>query len=143
MNNVGFVVNYELALKSPKFSSLTKATIRELQSGTYLPLSTWLQKLSSLDLEYIVCAFDKMHDAVADETDPSDSTTDLILLNEVLLAGDGYVSAGMDDSIQMFQYFSTICICESLKRKGLVELDYSKIGYGSEYSVNSVCKLKQ
>lgn len=134
---MGFVVNYKLALESPEFSSLTKSTIKRVMESTYLPLATWIKTISSPDLDYIIGILEKMHKS----EDTIEAMTDVILLNEVLCAGDGFVSDGMETSINSFNYLAFVCSCEYLKRKGHVSVDYSKISYGSEAQRGEICTL--
>ena len=141
-NEIGFTVNFQRALEDNSFSSLTKSTIRRIQKSTYLPLATFLETISSPDLEYIVTILEKNTlGEVPEDASLDNPLTDLIILNEVLMAGDGYTSTGIEESIGTFDYFMFVCICESLKRKGLVTIDYKKIAYGSDFRADEVCKV--
>jgi hypothetical protein len=120
-----FGVNFETVLSSKHVSALTKMTVLKLKTNQYMTFAEFLQGLSDSDLEGLVRSFDKL------STDDH-VVGDVILLAEIVASGEGDSVFDIDDVDQRMGnlgYFVNVVTCESLKRKGLITLDYSKITF--------------
>ncbi len=121
-NDEIYTINYERVLESSDFSALTKSVIREIMLKTYVPFSSWLMKLSDEDLYDLITKFESL--------DKREKTAaDILILSESLSAADGSTSTCEEDSVNNISYFVTAVTCESLKRKGLITIDYSLISF--------------
>ena len=132
-----FGVNFEQVLTSKNVSALTKMTVLKLKTNQYMTFAEFLQGLSDPDLEALVRSFDKL------STDDH-VVGDVILLAEIVASGEGDSIFNIDDIDQRMSnlgYFVNAVTCESLKRKGLVTLDYTKITFDPAYKDEIFAKV--
>jgi hypothetical protein len=122
-------VNFARVLTDKNVSALTKLTVMKLKEQQYLTLAEFIQGLSQADLEGLSLQFDKM-------TSSELVIQEVILLCEIVASGEGDSSFSIDNAEERLgnlNYFVTVVTCESLKRKGVVVLDYSKITFDPAY----------
>lgn len=127
-------INFDKVLEEPDFSALTKATIRKLKKQQYFSIAEFVQWISTPDLEDLVLRFERM-------MDDEDVMQDILILSECLAAGEGFSITDGDDAHKNLNYFMTVVTCESLKRRGLVEMFYNKISLDNLMSEEMFVKL--
>lgn len=128
-------VDFNKVLADPEFSSLTKMTIQKLKKQQYFSIAEFVQWVSTPDLEDLVWRFDRMMDDEA-------VMRDILILSEALAAGEGADTTGPDSCHSNLNYFMTVSTCESLKRKGLVEMFYNKISLENIHREDLFVRIK-
>lgn len=127
-------VNFEKVLTDPQFSALTKSVIRKIQKETYFNFSSFLQTIGDTDLDNVCYSFDRMGKNVA-------VLEDVIVLSEVLTIAEGCGSQDNETAATNFNYMIVALTAESLKRKGLVDIDYSKVSFDNSAKNINYAKL--
>jgi hypothetical protein len=130
-----FTVNYDKVLSDPSISALTKLTAMELKTQQYLTLAEFIQGLSESDLEGLVQSFDKLSDDRV--------INDVIILAEIVASGEGDSIFNNDENERMSNlcYFVNVVTCESLKRKGLITIDYKNVTFDPAYKDKIFAKV--
>ena len=122
-------VNFDKVLSSPTIPALTKMTVMKLKENQYMTLADFIKGLSSTDLQGLGDQFERMRDNDL-------ILQDVILLAEIVASGEGdsvFNADDLDARMDNLNYFITVVTCESLKRKGLVTIDYSNVTFDPAY----------
>lgn len=131
-------VNYERVLSSPQTSALAKLTVMKLQKQQYLTLAEFMKGLSDTDLQALVQQFDKLDNVYI--------LQDIVLLAEIVAGGEGDSTFDVDDielRTDNLRYFISMVTCESLQRKGFVDIDYTKVTFDPAYRNKEVVKARK
>lgn len=134
-----FGVNFEMVLKDKHTSALTKLTVMKLKQQQYLTLAEFIQGLSDSDLAGLVSSFDRL--AYDDHV-----VSDTILLAEIVASGEGDSVFNIDDVDERMGnlgYFVNVVTCESLKRKGLITIDYKNVTFDPAYKDAIFAKVRE
>lgn len=128
-------INFDKVLDAPDFSALTKAAIRKLKKQQYFSIAEFVQWIATPDLEDLVWRFERM-------IDDEDVLQDILILSECLASGEGFSITDSDEAHKNLNYFMTVVTCESLKRRGLVEMFYNKISLDNMMGEEMFVRLK-
>jgi hypothetical protein len=119
----GYSINYEMVLKSPDVSSVTKLLAQKLMENPYYSVGEFLQSISTPDLQALCARVD------GDDANYSD----VILMGEMLATAEGLdQSKGFDGFESRANHLVGFLTIESLKRKGLVKVYYENISFGDD-----------
>lgn len=128
-------ISYDKIIASPMFCAITKMTAQKIKKDGYLTLGDFLKSLSSNDLTAlaIMCEIAENDESALD---------DLVALSEMLSSAEGCPSENDKVACSNLAYFMTVIACESLNRRGLVDVDYSKMSFGDDMKDEKFVGLK-
>lgn len=129
-------VNMDKVLNDPRFSSLTKSVVHKIRKLTYFTLVEFLKEISDIDLQSMIENIDRMNSS-------TNIAEDLIILNELLCIAEGILVESDSESYENLYYFINVIHCESLKRKGFVDIDYTKISFDPSFKDEIFAKLRE
>lgn len=115
--------------QATKYPAVVRLLAREFADGAkYFSIGQWLKTLSQYDLDLLNELGERFEaNQAAGET--------MVLLTEMLTVAEG-VDALDDGAARRVAMLITVLICESLYRKGEIELDHSLISFG-EYELKN------
>lgn len=137
MSNDLITVNYARVLSDPNISALTKMTVMTIQKQQYMTLVEFIRGLSDADLDGLCNQFDRM------KGNPM-IIQEVILLAEIVASGEGDSALNIDDDKTRYEnldYFIVVVTCESLKRKGLVTMDYTHVTFDPVHRDKAFAKV--
>lgn len=131
-----YSIDFLKVLEDDRFSALTKATVRTLMRHPYMQLGDFFKNLSSNDVAVLSIMVE------LSKTD-DDILSDLLILTEVLSRAEGADPVCAQDTYENLNYFCTLITCESLCRKGLVDIKYENMSFGRDVQEEVVMLRKQ
>lgn len=134
-NNRVQVLDVAKILEAKDLCAITKQTAAKIMKNPYYLPAEFFQELTTSDL----CALSLMVELAATN---NDILRDLIVITEMLTQAEGLISTTKDESTQNLNYFATLISLESLKRKGLVDIDYKAMSFEKDRGNESLATLK-
>lgn len=119
-----FVVNYEKVLTDSSLLGTTRLLAHQAVNSNYITVGNFLKDISTYDLSTLV--------DIVESGDSHSNFGDLILLSEMLAAGEGLEPGTLETALSRMSMFFTLIICESLARKGLVKVYHNNMSFGED-----------
>lgn len=118
-------INYEQVLDSPDICDMIKSCALLMQKNTYYSLAKFLQSFRSHELQEFV-------ELIGDPNDPV--LKQPVLLTCILLQAEGIAAEDPTEFAIYVDFAIFIITVESLRRKGLVTVDYSQITFNNAFN---------
>ena len=119
------IVNYSHVLDAQDLSDLLKSAATRLMSNPYCTLPRFLQSFRDHELQEFV-------EKIGDPDAPN--LKEPVLLTIMLTQAEGLDVDNETDYAIYVDYTIFIMVTESLRRKGLVKIDYSKISFDNAFN---------
>jgi len=124
--NGTFSVNLDRIIASKDMLAVTKLVAMEAKNEGYVTVGRFLQQLSDHDLTELL----GIAESCKDET--NDRVGELLLIAEILAAGEGLEPAEIDEITKRINVFIVLLNVESLHRKGLVKAIHNNMSLGED-----------
>ena len=124
--NGTFSVNLDKILASKDMLAITKLVAMEAKNEGYVTVGRFLQQLSDHDLTELL----GIAESCKDET--NDRVGELLLIAEILAAGEGLAPAEIDEITKRINTFIVLLNIESLHRKGLIKAIHNNMSLGED-----------
>ena len=121
-----FSVNLDNIINSRDTLAITKLTAMEAKHEGYLTVGNYLQKLSDIDLHELL----DIAESAKDEND--DRVGELLLIAEILAAGEGLEPAELIEITDRMNAFIMLLNIESLHRKKLIKAIHQNMSLGAD-----------
>lgn len=132
--NGGYVANLEKVAGDVDYLPIVRLTAAGLISNPYNTVGNWLQNVANGDLNDLLEIINEQHDAY--ELDPDamiDAYDNIVLLTLILAQSEGVDLEDFDDLHDNVGILSILLTTEGLARKGLVNIMYDQVSFGSEF----------
>jgi len=132
--NGGYVANLEKVAGDVDYLPIVRLTAAGLISNPYNTVGNWLQNVANGDLNDLLEIINEQHDAY--ELDPDaiiDAYDNIVLLTLILAQSEGVDLEDFDDLHDNVGILSILLTTEGLARKGLVDIMYDQVSFGSEF----------
>jgi len=132
----GFVVNCAEVVKSKECLAVTRLLAADLLKNPYLTVGDFLKNVSDTDLQTLV---------LASEPDENDEVQldDIMLISMMLMQAEGLPPIQVDEEgQQIIQKMIMFLVCESLYRKGLVNIFRKNMSFGDEMNDKVIVEKK-
>jgi len=140
--NMEYAIDFDKVIGDERFSMLTKMTLVMIQNTEYLTLGTYFQKLSNSDLEALLELGAEALEAQEEDNVYIQAVSDLIVMSQALAQAEGSPPQSEAEAHLNVNYFMMMANCVSLERKGLVEIKYDRISFGTDVAHEGVVRLK-
>jgi hypothetical protein len=135
-NEIMGIVLKKIASDEAPYSSIVKMTAQKLMKSSYMSLGDFFKSLTNNDLTVLNLMVDMF------ETDER-CQEDLIVLTEMLAMAEGEdISADAKQLVSNVAYFCDLVAITSLYRKGLVDVIFQNMSFGSDMSDKPVVRVK-
>lgn len=121
----GFGVDYQTISTSAKLSSITKSLAKDILNNAYVTPGSWFKSLSDSDV-------DALMEMVDIEDEESEEMAELMLLTLMLTSAEGVELSSYEDVSKSIGAMRMLTATVSLARKGLVDVFYENISFGSD-----------
>jgi hypothetical protein len=118
-----FALAYENIIKSKGLMPLTRALALDLTAQGYMSVGDFLKSLSDSDVQNLL---------KISENNKSEQFSEIVLIAEMLAAGEGLALEGVDTTTARVNQFCMLIVIESLARKGLVKVFHENMSFGDE-----------
>jgi hypothetical protein len=118
-----FTLAYENIIKSKGLMPLTRALALDLTTQGYMSVGDFLKSLSDSDVQNLLNI---------SENNKSEQFSEIVLITEMLAAGEGLALEGVDTTTARVNQFCMLIVMESLARKGLVKVFHENMSFGDE-----------
>ena len=118
-------INYEQVLDAPDICDMVKSAATTMQKNMYYSLGKFLQSFRSHELQEFV-------EIIGDPENPA--LKQPVLLTCILLQAEGIDADNPTDFAIYVDFVIFIITVESLKRKGLVTIDYAQISFNNAFN---------
>lgn len=125
-------VNLQRVIEHKEINSLIKYVAMTIKESGYYSLSLFLRTISNSDLQSLVEDLEMVKHVNDLPTGEFTVLENLIILSEMLSQAEGCIGNSDDEAEANFNYFSVVLVCESLKRKGIVTINYDNISFCDE-----------
>ena len=122
--NQSFTVNYQSIINEKSLLSITRMLAVQMTKNPYITVGDFLRDLSNGDIESLV--------DIIEEGEEHENFSDLMLIAEMLATGEGLEAANLDLACERVNQFLVLITCESLARKGLVEVLHKNMSFGED-----------
>lgn len=132
--NAGYIANLEKVVGDVEYLPIVRLTAAGLISNPYNTVGNWLQNVANGDLNDLLEIINEQHDAY--ELDPDamiDAYDNIVLLTLILAQSEGVDLEDFDDLHDNVGILSILLTTEGLARKGLVDIMYDQVSFGSEF----------
>jgi hypothetical protein len=132
--NAGYIANLEKVAGDVDYLPIVRLTAAGLISNPYNTVGNWLQNVANGDLNDLLKIINEQHDAY--ELDPDamiDAYDNIVLLTLILAQSEGVDLEDFDDLHDNVGILSILLTTEGLARKGLVDIMYDQVSFGSEF----------
>lgn len=119
-----FTVNYQSIINEKSLLSITRMLAVQMTKNPYITVGDFLRDLSNGDIESLV--------DIIEEGEEHENFSDLMLIAEMLATGEGLEAANIDIACERVNQFLVLITCESLARKGLVEVIHKNMSFGED-----------
>ena len=119
-----FTVNYQSIVNEKSLLSITRMLAVQMMDNPYITIGDFLRDLSNGDIESLV--------DIIEEGEEHENFSDLMLISEMLATGEGLEAANLDLACDRVNQFLILVTCESLARKGLVEVFHKNMSFGED-----------
>ena len=137
-----YAINFDKVLADPGFSTITKMTLVMIQGQPYMTLGEYFQRLSNRDLETLLEIGEDAIQADEDDDVNAQAVRDLIVMSEALAIAEGAPAQSEAEAHLNLNYFMMLANCVSLERKGLVDIKYDKLSFGTDMKSEGVVRIK-
>lgn len=120
-----YALNFDKILSDNRFCAITKNLARSIQRSPYMTLGDFLKNLTTVDLLLLTCLVELC------KTDDN-ALSDLLIITELLSLAEGASTRNNKEVCDNLDYLCVLLTCESLCRKGLVEINYSALSFGQD-----------
>lgn len=121
-----FSVNIDNIIGSKDMLAVTKLVAMEAKNEGYVTVGRFLQQLSDHDLQELMSVAESAKD------EENDRVGELILIAEILAAGEGLDPGQLDDITKRMNVFIVLLTIESLHRKGMVRAFHDNMSLGED-----------
>jgi hypothetical protein len=118
-----FALAYENIIKSKSLMPLTRTLALDLTTQGYMSVGDCLKSLSDSDVQNLLNI---------SENNKSEQFSEIVLITEMLAAGEGLALEGVDTTTARVNQFCMLIVIESLARKGLVKVFHENMSFGDE-----------
>jgi hypothetical protein len=118
-----FALAYENIIKSKSLMPLTRTLALDLTTQGYMSVGDFLKSLSDSDVQNLLNI---------SENNKSEQFSEIVLITEMLAAGEGLALEGVDTTTARVNQFCMLIVIESLARKGLVKVFHENMSFGDE-----------
>lgn len=118
------MVNYDMVLESQEMCDLLKSAVTRIQSNPYCTLSRFLQGFRDHELEQFMVE-------IGDPENPN--LKQPIILTMIMAAAEGVDLENEGQFAIAVDYTIFVTVSESLRRKGLVKINYSQISFDNAF----------
>lgn len=128
-------LDYDKILSSDRCSAITKTLCRQLMKTPYMTLGDFFKNLSTTDVKLLSCEVEL-------SKDDDDILSDLLIMSELLSRAEGCDPLTDQDTFDNVNYFCVLVTCESLARKGLVDIFHENMSFGNDLKNAEVVRRK-
>ena len=119
-----FVVSYDRIVNEKSLLGMTRLLASQMISNPYVTVGEFLKDISDGDLESL--------NDIIDVGEHHTNYGDLILLSEMLAAGEGLEPGNLDIATTRVNQFLIFISCESLARKGMIKVHHKNMSFGED-----------
>lgn len=125
-------LNFHKIGKHHPYPAVIKLFAREfIEGASYFTVGKWFEELSQPDLDMLIEMSEHFEEHGLDGEV-------IFLLGEMLTAAEGVEILDLESAKKRVGHFITLLICESLYRKGNVEIDHTSFSFDEEEMKNVV-----
>lgn len=106
------------------FLAVTKLLAASLQIDPYMSPGPWFKQLSDHDLAVLA--------NVVEEGPDGEHFEELLLIAEMLAQAEGIAERNIELATERVNMLVVLLTCESLRRKGLVKVNYENVSFGDD-----------
>lgn len=121
-----FSVDLENIISSKDMLAVTKLVAMEAKNEGYVTVGRFLQQLSDFDLHELMSVAESAKD------EENDRVGELIIIAEILAAGEGLDPGEISDITKRMNAFIVLLTIESLHRKGMVRAFHDNMSLGED-----------
>lgn len=129
-------VNFQQVAIDPSMSAITRQTAQNLLKNPYMTPADFFRGLTNSDLTVLSIMMEMMN---TDE----ESLENLLLLSLMLAAAEGVAVDSEEEARSNLHFLCIVITGESLKRKGLVDINYDKLSFGADMAREKIMSLRE
>lgn len=133
-NEDSFVVNYTKVATEKGLLSVTRLLAADLSKNPYITIGDFLKNLNDSEVQMFI-------DIIEEGPDHS-NFEDMMLIAGMLAAGEGTPCSNIDDYTKCTNMLNTFMVCESLYRKGFIDLQRENMSFGDDMADKNIARRK-
>ena len=114
--------------------AVTRVLAMDMMENPYITVGDFIKTLTDHDL----CALSD----IAENGTNDPRFEEILLISEMLAAGEGVSERNIDTMVDRTKMFMMYLTCESLFRKGLVDIFHDKMSFGEDAANEVIVKKK-